>query len=192
VIFSKNSPLFACPVDLSIAKHAEGTRRKDLAIVDDHDKSPPTNAKASRLGVLAVIVGEKNLPIEGTYNNTDIIGRTACNDCLPSINFISDPHGMCLLHSDTFHGGFFVFNMPSIRKASLAAVPNSLKVQFSKLCFFFYDNTLSKPCAMAHTGVLPAVLLWDITATSALLESLAISTIISTKDPAGFGAANSS
>jgi len=34
---------------LSMHKHAEGTGRNDLAIADDHDKSPLTNAKASIL-----------------------------------------------------------------------------------------------------------------------------------------------
>jgi len=49
----------------------EGIGTKDLAVVDDLDRSPLARAKAARWGVFAVIVGEKNQPIEGTYSNTD-------------------------------------------------------------------------------------------------------------------------
>jgi len=57
--FFKKPPLLGCPLDLLIHKHAEGIRRKDLAVTEDCNKSPPTNAKASRWGVFAIMVGEK-------------------------------------------------------------------------------------------------------------------------------------
>jgi len=69
---------------------------------------------------------------------------------------ISGSHGMCLLCSETLQGGFLVFNIPSIRKASSATIPNLAKVQFSRL-YFLHDSILSKPCAMAQTGVFLSV-----------------------------------
>ena len=56
---SKKPPLLGCPLVLSIHKQLEGMGRKDLAGTDDLDKSPPHNAKASRWGVFATMVGEK-------------------------------------------------------------------------------------------------------------------------------------
>ncbi len=51
--------MLGCPVDLLLHKYAEGTGRKGLGIADDHDKSPPINARTSWQEVLAVIIGEK-------------------------------------------------------------------------------------------------------------------------------------
>jgi len=81
--------VLGCPIDFSICKHADGIGRKDLAIVDDCDKSPPTNAKASRQKGFAVTVGETSLPIDGMYNNTDtFFGLHVTTVFHPHISFL--------------------------------------------------------------------------------------------------------
>jgi len=57
--------LLGRPVERSIHKQVKGNERKNFAFGFVHDKSPPARANALSLGVLAVTLGEKYLPMDG-------------------------------------------------------------------------------------------------------------------------------